>query len=159
MADAQRHNSKSNSACRSPQQPPDWDPAAGGGSTAGSDPALILSPAQVEERAARLAPCRQAPPSSPVLPRPPPCLLEINGGGVNSQQPALSPRTNQCDQEEGERGIVFMESKFTVGELVTSAFVSFLLQGERFWRKEATLPGSGRLLVRPFAQTKANSCS
>lgn len=50
-----------------------------------------------------------------------PRLLEINGTGVISQQPALSPRTNQCDHEEGESGIVFKGSKFTAGELVRFA--------------------------------------
>lgn len=75
---------------------------------------------------------------------------------MNSQQPALSPRTNQCDQEEGERGIVFIESKFTVGELVRSAFVSFLPQeafaGRAVMEKRsnsATLRPAAGALVRP----------
>lgn len=75
--------------------------------------------AQDEEGAARVTLCRQAPPV-------PPRLLEINGGGANSQQPVPSPRTNQCDHEKGERGIVSMESKFTVGELVRSSLLYFL---------------------------------
>lgn len=61
------------------------------------------------------------------FPSPPP-LLEINGAGVISQQPALSPRTNQCDHEEGKSGIVFKESKFAVGELVRFALFSFFPQ-------------------------------
>lgn len=65
-------------------------------------------------------------PGSGSPPLPPTRLLAINGVGVNSQQPALSPRTNQCDHEEGERGIVSMESKFTVGELVRSSLLSLL---------------------------------
>lgn len=62
--------------------------------------------------------CRQ-----PLIPSPP-LLLEINGAGVISQQPALSPRTNQCDHEEGKSGIVFKGSKFAVGELVRFALYS-----------------------------------
>lgn len=61
-------------------------------------------------------------------------LLEINGAGVISQQPALSPRTNQCDHEEGRSGIVFKESKFAVGELVTFALFAFFLR-ERFGKR------------------------
>lgn len=57
---------------------------------------------------------------------PPPSLqptvsLRSMALGVISQQPALSPRTNQCDHEEGESGIVFKGSKFTAGELVRFA--------------------------------------
>lgn len=74
---------------------------------------------------------------------------------MNSQQPALSPRTNQCDHEEGERGIVFIESKFTVGELVRSALVSFLPQeafaGRTVMEKinSATLRPTAAALVNP----------
>lgn len=92
---------------------------------------------------------------SPAPPSPPPRLLEINDGGVNSQQPALSPRTNQCDQEEGERGIVFMESKFTVGELVRSAFVSFLPQ-EAFAGRAEKITNSATLRPSAAALVKAS---
>ena len=70
-----------------------------------------------------------------LIPSPPP-LLEINGAGVISQQPALSPRTNQCDHEEGKSGIVFKESKFAVGELVR--FALFFSQ-EHFGRSMPAL--------------------
>lgn len=55
-----------------------------------------------------------------------------------SQQPALSPRTNQCDHEKGKSGIVFKESKFAVGELVRYALFS-LFPEEVFGRRMSPL--------------------
>lgn len=81
--------------------------------------------------------CRQ-----PLIPSPP--LLEINGTGVISQQPALSPRTNQCDHEESKCGIVFKEGKFAVGELVRFVLFSFFPLS-RTVRKEQAYPHLRRL--------------
>lgn len=128
-----RHKSKSNSMYRPPKQIKAqtrlW--YSGWRSTAGADlivtTAFILSLVEGEEGTLRIYPCCQA------LCPSPPSLFEINGAGVISQQPALSPRTNQCDHEEGKSGIVFKESKFTVGELVRFALFSFFPQ-EHFGR-------------------------
>lgn len=82
--------------------------------------------------------CRQTlgPDSAPS----PPSVLEINGAGVISQQPALSSRTNQCDHEDGESSIVFKESECAAGELVTFALSS---SQQRFGR---SVPGREQTL-------------
>lgn len=132
------HNSKSNSMHRPPKQIKVQTRLrySGWRSTAGADlivtKAFVLSLVKVERGMLRIFPCCSLSPGSP--PPPPPRLLEINGAGVISQQPALSPRTNQCDHEEGKSGIVFKRSKFTVGELVRFALSSFFPQ-EHFGRR------------------------
>ena len=123
-----RYNSKSNIIYKPPKQIKAlarlWYNSWGNATRAG----LIVSKAFVLWGHGEVFPCCSLSPYSLPLALSPTTLLEINGAGVISQQPALSPRTNQCDHEEGKSGIVFKESKFAVGELVRFALFSFFHQ-------------------------------